>query len=188
MVNFLSSLQAITEAKRRQQKRRNEWSQSMKEPFFDTFFLSWLSFTDFSFANGLGLMGSKSVHVELRFLSSAQEARKSLNQEVKEDMSQLSQAGVATFRVFPSEQLQVWVLFCWSCHIPYIPSIKAACWSSLKFTTPIRKEMETAWNAVHRFYDLQKELVREENEKWRAKLEATRHASANARKEDAIET
>lgn len=48
----------------------------------------------------------------------------------------------------------------------------------------VQQEMTTAWNAVHRFQDNQKQLGRQQAEKWKAKLEATRHASANQRKED----
>lgn len=48
----------------------------------------------------------------------------------------------------------------------------------------VQQEMTTAWNVVHRFQDNQKQLGRQQAEKWKAKLEATRHATAHQRKED----
>eukprot|EP00435_Cladocopium_sp_Y103_P048880 s215_g14.t1 len=57
-------------------------------------------------------------------------------------------------------------------------------WKGVKDAAYREKEMTTAWNVVHRFQDNQKQLGRRQAEKWKAKLEATRHASAHQRKED----
>lgn len=48
----------------------------------------------------------------------------------------------------------------------------------------VEQEITSAWNVVNRFQENQKSTAREKVAKWKSKLEATRSATANQRKED----